>query len=623
VTAARTRRARRIPAAAAALALAALSLAVGHPPVVAQQQQQQQGQQRRPVPLFPPAPPAPTPPAVAPAMDREAARPTPPEPSVRVQPLGPPGLDATGLPAPDGLADGDAIWAGSDPRLVLDLLERLPVRTANPALRALTRRLLASGGPSPPGEEGRPLGVRVRGLLAMGELDTALALLHRLPAGQGGEALERLAVEALLLAGDAAVACARGGDAAAGFRAAFWTKLTVLCRLRAGERAAAGLALELLREQAGREPPGGEADDPAFFALAGTALDAGGGAPGGGPPPPLPEAGAPPSPLHLALMREARLPVPGEPPERHAPEHLAAIARDPATPSARRVAAAERAAALGALPPDGLAAAYAAAADLAAGPIEAAAVAGLAGAPAGRARLYHALHGGGPPPAWGPEAVGAVWRAIDDPRLRPLLARLLAAPLADLPPAAGAGSAGAVLGLLALGRAGDAAAWWRPAADPPPLAALLALARGEAPDSAAAVAGWREVGPPFEGAETRLLALFEGLGTPVPEPVWRALLDGGGPEGDGAADAAPPPADAAGPWLRLRHAAPAGRVGEAVLSGLLLLDGRPELAHPAALADVLAGLRRVGLEREARAVALDAALTMGGRALATGARGDG
>ena len=75
---------------------------------------------------------------------------------------------------------------------------------------------------------------------------------------------------------------------------------------------------------------------------------------------------------------------------------------------------------------------------------------------------------------------------------------------------------------------------------------------------------------------------------------------------------------------RVPPASPAaGRTGETVLSGLVLLDGRPERAHPVALADALAGLRRAGLEREARAVALDAALMIGGRALATGARGDG
>ncbi|HET6519720.1 MAG TPA: hypothetical protein VFG47_07845, partial [Geminicoccaceae bacterium] len=340
-------RRRRAPA-AAALALAGWCLATL--PLAAQQP---------PVPLFPPTMPEPAPPPPPsprePAPDREAGRlAPPPEPAVQVERLAPPSVDAIGLPAPEGL--GDDVWDGGDPRAALDLLERLPARTANPALRALTRRLLASGGPPVDGggEEGRPLALRVERLLAMGELDAALALLGRLPAGQGGEALERLAAEALLLAGGTDDACARGGEGGArSFQGPFWSKLGALCRLRAGERAEARLAVELLREETGRG--GGEADDPLLFALFDT-IDAGAG---GGSVEGLPPAAADgPSPLHLALLREARLPVPGEPLDRLAPGHLAAIARDSATPAARRVAAAERAAALGALPAGELAAVY-------------------------------------------------------------------------------------------------------------------------------------------------------------------------------------------------------------------------------------------------------------------------
>ena len=64
--------------------------------------------------------------------------------------------------------------------------------------------------------------------------------------------------------------------------------------------------------------------------------------------------------------------------------------------------------------------------------------------------------------------------------------------------------------------------------------------------------------------------------------------------------------------LALRNAAAARRVGETVLFSLIALGDRgPGLSDPAALAEALAALRQIGLQADARALAIDAALANG------------
>ena len=66
---------------------------------------------------------------------------------------------------------------------------------------------------------------------------------------------------------------------------------------------------------------------------------------------------------------------------------------------------------------------------------------------------------------------------------------------------------------------------------------------------------------------------------------------------------------AAALWRGLGAAAAAGAVGETVLMALLALgEAGPAGAHPTMLGAVVDALRRVGLEAEARSVALEAVL---------------
>ncbi|MGH6904268.1 MAG: hypothetical protein ACREIR_16170, partial [Geminicoccaceae bacterium] len=61
----------------------------------------------------------------------------------------------------------------------------------------------------------------------------------------------------------------------------------------------------------------------------------------------------------------------------------------------------------------------------------------------------------------------------------------------------------------------------------------------------------------------------------------------------------------------LERAAADRRVGETILYALTMLDGRPQAVHPEALVACLRALRRVGLDRDARAIAVATALIDG------------
>jgi hypothetical protein len=65
-------------------------------------------------------------------------------------------------------------------------------------------------------------------------------------------------------------------------------------------------------------------------------------------------------------------------------------------------------------------------------------------------------------------------------------------------------------------------------------------------------------------------------------------------------------------WRGLEDAAAGRRVGETVLYALTMLEGRPQAVHPEALVVSLRALRQVGLDRDARAIAVATALIDGG-----------
>ena len=563
-----------------------------------------------PPPVILVEPPAPQPPSF------EVVPRVPPPSAVQVETLGP--LDPDGAGTLDGAQGlGGNPWQGLPRAVLLRLLPELPVATPSPAAKALERRLLLSRG-SPQAAPGDPAparrfgALRVEKLAAMGDPRGAADLASLLPDALADEGTARALTDAQLLAGP--LDCAAAQERAKPFAGAYWQRVDLFCRLRAGKGGAAGAsdtgpALDMLREQ----PDG----DRLFPALA--------EAMAGGPPPALRSLPGlkDPGPVTLAALRALQR---GAPPDVLAlsdPARLAAVATNPATDPATRVTAAERAAAALFLDARQLAEAYHAV------PSKGEELALLADMAArDRSARTRAL-------------VQRAFLAAMDGRRRVELARL-AVDLVDAPLLAGplGGAAAGVLDTVsptpdaaalapaaarlyfALGRA-DAGRRWhdlalrgRPTVEVARLWPLSIIAGGIAGGSSAGNAGlaaWLDEALRGADAAARSrvagqLALLQAVGVTVPDDAWLRAADGEAP-----ALPANPMLPNPALWERLKDAAAGGRTGETVLAALLLLgEGGPAAASPVVVARVVAGLRAVGLEADARAIAREAAAALAG-----------
>jgi hypothetical protein len=571
------------------------------------------GAQNGPIQLFPkrepvqpgapqtgPRPPSGTPAPAPPSGPPSGGSATTAAPQgFQVEGLAPPEIDSIGLSGPAEGGFERTLWAGSDPQLVLALLPELPVTSANPPLRELIRRLLATGAPLDGGPTGgRMLGARVERLLAMGDLDTAKRLLDQLPPERGDSQLARLAAQAALLEGDDPGACQRANDLAPTGGTAFWAEIAIYCRLAAGDEEGARLGLDLLRE-AGHADPG-------FFRLAGAVANH--QADGAGP------AMRSPAAVDVALLRLAGQSLPATSLGNLPPAVLTVAAREPKLARDRQLEIAERAFEGGGLAASDLGAIYGERAPAG----DALTSVRTAWGPQARAMAYRAA-GEQRSPQDLAALMAATWQAArGDERL--MIAEVFATRFGDLPVdrsllAAGPGAARA---LLTTDRPAPAAGWLallkdegsrdsrvqREVAALAPLYAITGIGGGAAPElDEAAVAAWRAATPDADAKAERLFALLDGLGSPVPGPVWWHELR------------PPLQQDASVPvaalWAGLERAAAARRLGETVLFALTMLNGAPAATEPEVLTACLRGLRSVGLDHEARQIAVATALAMG------------
>jgi hypothetical protein len=539
--------------------------------------------------------PAPVERGIAPGTEPPA-----PEPAgeLTVEGLAAPELDAIGLSGPAEGGFDRPLWDNSDPELVMQLLADLPVLTRVPPLRDLTRRLLVSGSAAGESEPGRMLAMRIDGLVAMGELDAAKALVDHLPPPATDSHLARRAAEVALLLGDDQTACRLADSLGPTSGAEFWGKAAVFCRLVEDDAPGAQLGLDLMREA-------GQTTDDAFFELATAIAD-------GLEPPPLPRL-VQPSAIHLALLSLAQWPLP-QPALADAPPYvLAAVAREPALAAARQLPALEQAFLLGATSADRVAAGYAeadpAVPDVMPGPQS-------EWDAQTRAAAFAAVLKE-PDPVVRAELLDTTWRASRGAE-RFLIAEVLAEPFVELPVERylAAVAPSVARALLAVERPVPAVSWLsllttqsgqdarsQPAeAGLVPLFALAGVGGSDAVPriDAAAIEAWQLSTTADAATTERLFALLEGVGAPIEADPWRDLL----PAHAERQAVAP----AAALWRGLERAAAERRVGETVLYALHMLDGRPEEAHPEALTTCLRALSRVGLDRDARAIAVATAL---------------
>jgi hypothetical protein len=587
--------------------------------------------QGAPIPLLPGAAPQPTtaatpqptiaatPAAVAPSRLPPSRAPlspaaeslpegaTPAAARIQVQDLAVPDPGATGLlDEPHGGLPLD-MWNGTSLPVVEKILPLLPAPTPWRSVRQLERKLLLSSAQPPAGPGGGQalLGLRAEKLWALGEVNGLVGLLKLLPSPAMTPELRRLQADAALLGGDTATACQQVGPLKVALTNDPWpAKLDVFCRFASGKANEAALGVEVLREQ--------KVTDLAFFRAADVLT---------GLPPAKAEGGMADTPLNLAMTRLAKLPVPEQAVGRGlAAPLLAAIATLPDATAEARLVAAERGEAVGAVDTETLRQLYQAvpftAQELAAPPGEGSA----AKAPRGRALAYQTAQQQATPAAKA-EVIAKALAAAGDPLSYAAAARLYAPQIAAIPPSPELSgfAVAAARALFAAGQPAAAKPWIEllrsqgqtvesaaaGAAVLWPLARLAAV-DGAAPASGPLTAWRRTPGELASDAGQRraavVLELLAALGDPVSADDWLALTSGA------PLVAAPVPRPAL--WQGLRIAAEQQRQGAAVLFALASLGDLTQV-DPSQLYRVVAALHQVGLDADARALAVEAAIANG------------
>jgi hypothetical protein len=505
---------------------------------------------------------------------------------------------------------GTDMWTGSSRAFIEGLLPRLPVQTLSPVMQDLTRRLLLSEARVPVGAPIAPslLGLRVERLSASGQTDLVTDLLRLAPSRLQDIALARAEVESMLLsenhagAGTNIEALLRDSDDP------YWLKGLTFCKALSGENAAAQLGVSLLQEQGG----GG---DVSFFELIASLV---------GDSKNAPSSLIDPSPLHLAMLRAARLDVPDDAVPGARPAILRSIATSPNAPLATRLLAAERAEAAGALSPDALAEIYA---SVEMSPDDRLGWGTLAVEEAGP-RINALLYQVASIEIEAQSRARVVVTALSRARLAGgfnTTARVMRDICRAIDPTPGLAWAASEIGraLLAAGDVPAARRWFdmmsRTASNDVPDAAVAILdlwplvqlmdvesSLGWNPD---ALQSW------WEGEQKRsgdnayeraavVLTLMDAIGYDVPESLWQELL------GSSLTVTAYLPSVQL--WRSLETASRKRRVGETVMLSLLALgEVGPAGANLTTLHAVISALKEVGLDPDARKLALEAALAKG------------
>lgn len=550
--------------------------------------------------------------------------------------------DSVGVLEVDQGGFGIEMWSGSDRRMVEWLLPRIPESAHSRAMRDLMRRLLLSNATAPLGASDGPslIALRISSLMAMGDMEAVESLLAVAPVHLDDEALLRARVDNLFLVNDSAGACPHIRTAIRKSQDIFWQKGLVFCQALNGEHDSAVLGVDLMREL-------GMDAESVFFKLIGALLGEWEGEI---------ESLSGPTALQLAMARAGNLRLPGDVTQTQSSALLAAIAVSPNADPEIRLAAAEKAELAGALSTESLRQIYASV-EFTPEELEAALTTAEAiDGPRGRALLLRAAQVQDVPTAQA-EVLLAFLISARDAGLYETAARVAAPYLIHMAPAAEliwfAEEAGRVL--IFTGAREQAMGWYdlanQESAGVPDaqlakarLWPLILLSDPEEPtpldeamtetwmkQETAVSAMPEESGGEFPamaenalpgntvpGAEYRadmLLGLLDAVGKPVDISVWEgraqqaAIVEAG--EQESAATPAPSlPSPVL--WYGLRVAAEELRLGEAVLFALVSLgDKGLNRVHPITLNEVISRLRLVGLDAEAQALALEAAIAAG------------
>jgi hypothetical protein len=522
----------------------------------------------------------------------------------RDEPAAPAGIDAAALgpldPSwADALPKGDAalptdMWQGTSRGIVRALLALLGP-TESPALRALARRLLLSGAASPRGADpadGPSLVLlRAQALTRLGAVTGAKVVLDNFPADKRGEAADRLRIELAFAGNDLTDGCRLVAVGLTQNRNVWWDQANIACQLLSGARDKAALALDILHDR-------DATPDPLFDTLVAAAT---------GHAARLDKHAAL-TPLRASLWAMSKRPLPAEAIAAMDAVTAAAFASGREPPS-NRLAAAERAAALGAWPPERLAELYGKVNFSDAERDNALADDKAGDTAEGRAVLFDIAQKDADASRRG-DALRRFLTAAERHDLF-FVAAPLAAPIVVAIGPGDATKSGApvfVRALLAADRAKDAAPWLilPDAASAAPLVTIARAIDGTRADDKAMDEALAALSLRSSDTTPRQIGLFLMLASEYGLTPSATEL---------AAQMAPAHQVAmpsAAVWLDLRRAQAAHRLGETVLASLVLAqEGVRLTAEPIVLQRTLAALRAAGLDAEARAIAREAAVAGG------------
>ena len=244
---------------------------------------------------------------------------------------------STGTLEPSNGALPSTLWANSDPQTLEFLLANAPTQLSAPSLGEAMRRALLSPGAAPIGAQPSLGGKKLLALARAGFFEEARNVASLSSAGRGDPWAGQAHAVADLLTDDIGAACRRNANLNSGREEIFWVRLRVLCYAQAGERDAADLTLNLLREQGALS----ESDETFLSAAA------------AGAPFKTPVAAR--SALHYAIARMMEMPIAPGLLEGADGGVLVALAKDEKADLASRIDAAARAIAMGVLGADELA----------------------------------------------------------------------------------------------------------------------------------------------------------------------------------------------------------------------------------------------------------------------------
>lgn len=494
-----------------------------------------------------------------------------------------------------------SMWDGSERQSIAVRLSQLPSGTSSPAMQSLMRRLLLSTAQPPAGvtPAGEPsiLGLRAAKLVANGWTDDAAKLAAQ--SARDDSAARQAWSEALLLQGRDADACGEASALRQSANDPYWLKLRAYCFIQQKNVDGAQMTLDIMRER--------QIEDPQFFTLAEAAMNGGKAS--------IAELPSPTG-LYLALIRHANV-VPPVSVAAWAPAALL-MARDATDPNTA-LTAGERAALSGALAVEDLRMLYQAetfTADQIDDPEEAAAKLSPARA---NALFYQSILKRTVPAARATAFVAAMQRAEAQNRF-PLFARAIAPIALQVQPGPDTAWLAPHIARVLIYSNNDKAVdrWFAVLGSPtdgPAVNALqmqLALAKPTVENMARMQGAmtWLgqhalAVGPSKDwlmDRATREIPLSEALGFIIPpDAQWAVSATTAGAVPSGVASEA---------LLAIARSSQEGRVGETALNALVALGpSGPARAQGQTVARVVKALIAVGLRDEARAIAIEAALS--------------